>query len=329
MYQSNLNKILNHKNKQNFPKALMLFGEEHFLINFYAQKITSHLNTDEIQKLYLVDYDFNSAKSLLSQNSLFGETSLLIIETEKKLDNKQLKELILRASKSQNNYFLYLYFGDDFKASFKSFQPENGVSSDFVRFFKMNYEDIWIFLKNEISLKNIQIEDKALNLLIHYKDTHIELILAELKKLSILNKNIEEQDIVDSVYILENIKFEKFLVHFLTTGDFLGLLDSVSNQNIEPTVVIIYLIRLIEELILRRINYENRENYDSVTVLKRKLPPQIDSERMRITLQNDLNRLQKLLSLVLTYEYKYRSGMVADKYSIFIAMLSDIKNNFF
>ena len=73
-----------HLQNNSAPRAMALFGESHFLIDRYANRL-SQIEGASVLSLYHDEYDFNTAKAHLSQGSLFGDQNLLIVKHEKKL----------------------------------------------------------------------------------------------------------------------------------------------------------------------------------------------------------------------------------------------------
>ena len=64
------------------PNAVMLFGESHFLIDRYIKRIADVPDAN-VLSFYHDEYDFESAKTHLSQGSLFGGRNVLIVKNEK------------------------------------------------------------------------------------------------------------------------------------------------------------------------------------------------------------------------------------------------------
>jgi DNA polymerase-3 subunit delta len=133
MYQREFDQRL----KQTFPKAVLLYGANEYLIDYYIDLYKTKLDAKEsMLTLYFDEWDFDQAKNYLSQTSLFGGTNLLIVKHDKKIPKKELDLLIQLANKNADNYFLYGY--DEAKTAAKSLQSsltdkKGGV---WVRFFE-------------------------------------------------------------------------------------------------------------------------------------------------------------------------------------------------
>ena len=104
---------LDQKLQQALPKALLLYGENSYLIDFYIEYYIRSLQAEEDRlSLYFDEWDFAQAKNYLSQSSLFGGTNLLIVKHEKRIPKKELDTLIALANKNSDNYFLFGFSGE-------------------------------------------------------------------------------------------------------------------------------------------------------------------------------------------------------------------------
>ncbi|MGD9717183.1 MAG: hypothetical protein AB7U26_08930, partial [Sulfuricurvum sp.] len=120
-----------HLQNNTAPRAMALFGESHFLIDRYAQRLGA-IEGASVLSLYYDEYDASVAKAHLSQGSLFGDRNLLIVKSEKKLPKSDLDTLVELVGKNSDNFFLYCYYGDDVKGADTAF---NGPDAGSVRFF--------------------------------------------------------------------------------------------------------------------------------------------------------------------------------------------------
>ena len=92
------------------PRAILLYGENSYLINSYIQHYINITDaTKSLMRQYYDEYSFDSAKSYLSQSSLFGGTNLLLIKRDKKIPKKELDILIELINKNSNNYLIFYY----------------------------------------------------------------------------------------------------------------------------------------------------------------------------------------------------------------------------
>jgi len=318
MYQRDFDKLLRNKK---IPKNIMLFGESHFLIDRYFEKLKSILSVDEIFTFYDFDYNLESARGSISQGSLFAETTLLVIKSEQKIANKDLKILIESVKKSDASFFIYLYYGENFKDSQKSFiSTEN--STNFVRFFNPNFRDIQNIIYSEIKDKKIGISQDGINQLIHLKNSNLSLILNEITKIANYGKkNFEKDDILQIVSPSGDIELDKIIHYFFSSKDFSKLLQFIELKNLDEIMTIAYMVKFIEEIYLFRSAFERGENSDAFSVLGRKLPPHVEQQKQENWRKFNLNQIEKLLILLMKAELKFKSGKVGDKSSYFAKVL--------
>jgi len=127
MYKHELDKYLSYS----LPKALLLHGENDYLITQYIKHYIEKLNAKEdLLALYFDEWHFPTAKEYLSQSSLFGGVNLLIIRHDKKLPKKELDALIDIAHKIGESYLVFAFSGEPKEAVLlqSSFVPKKGCT---------------------------------------------------------------------------------------------------------------------------------------------------------------------------------------------------------
>jgi DNA polymerase-3 subunit delta len=208
--------------KNELPKALLLYGENEYGIEKTLQRYITTLDAKEdMLKLYFEEWDFEQAKNYLSQGSLFGGVNLLIIRNDKvKNIKKQDLELLIEATmKNENNYLIYIYYGDvkNIKETTKLFNKK--PKSVDVRFFPYLPKDNIAYLEKEAHTLNIDIDHHALARLIDTLDGNLALALNELKKLSIFERKIMAQDVDNLVYSTSPLSIETLLLELFNKAD--------------------------------------------------------------------------------------------------------------
>ncbi|MCF6206640.1 MAG: DNA polymerase III subunit delta, partial [Sulfurovum sp.] len=167
---------------------------------------------EETLALYFDEWDFEQAKSYLSQTSLFGGTNLLIVKHDKKIPKKELDQLVELANKSSDNYFIYGYAGTaaNAKALQSSFTDKKG--GVWVRFFEPNIRDGIPMLQQKASAIELDIDHYALQHLMRLLNNNLALCMNELDKLAILGTRISSKDIDRLVYSTAPLAIEKLLI---------------------------------------------------------------------------------------------------------------------
>ena len=199
------------------PQAVMLYGESHFLIDYYL-RIFSSIPDANVLSLYHDEYDFNSAKNHLSQGSLFGDQNLLIIKNEKKVPKKDLDTLLELVQKNPDNTFIYAYYGSDMKTSAKAFNKKSGGIE--VRLFPPFANEARSLIMQEAQRLGIQMDGYAATHLIESQNGDLSLAFNELSKLQILGRPVGTKEIDALVYGVAEVKIDQFINHLLAKKDF-------------------------------------------------------------------------------------------------------------
>jgi len=316
LYQREFNKILE---SGNIPKALMLFGEVHFLIDRYFKLIKERINPDEVTIFYNFDYSFESARGSISQGSLFANTQMLVIKSEDKLPTKELKELIKTAQQSENSWFIYLFYGDNFKDNQKAFGDK------FVRFFNPKPYEIKDIIFSEVGKRDFQISEDGVEKLIYLKNSNLALIVSEIEKLANYGKkSLEAQDIIKLVSPSGDVELDRVIGYFFRSGDFGKLVKYVSLHGVDEVMVVAYMSKFVEELYIFRSAIEMGESLSSLSLLGRKLPPQVEREKIAMGRRFNLIQIEKFLFTIMRSEVEFKSGEVGDKTSLLVERLIEI-----
>ena len=109
MYKKELeNKLANNTEM----RAILLYGEDSFLIGYYGDKIAQKILAKGCEKnsFYFGEFDFEAALSCFSQGSLFGDEALVWIKVDKKIPKKQLDSLIEAIEKNQSGYLILEFY---------------------------------------------------------------------------------------------------------------------------------------------------------------------------------------------------------------------------
>ena len=100
MYQREFDQKL----KQAFPKAVLFYGENDYLVDHYIDNYIKKTDAKEsMLSLYHDEWDFEQAKNFLSQTSLFGGTNLVVVKHDKKIPKKDLDILVELTNKNEDN----------------------------------------------------------------------------------------------------------------------------------------------------------------------------------------------------------------------------------
>lgn len=304
MYQREFDQKL----KNTFPKAVLFYGDNEYLVDFYIDTYIKQTDAKEsLLSLYHEEWDFQQAKAFLSQTSLFGGTNLVVVKRDKKIPKKELDILIALANKHSDNYFLYGYSGlpKDAKSMQSAFTEKKGAM--WVRFFEPNIRDGIALLQQKSQKIGLNIDHYALQHLMLILNNNLALCANELDKLAILGTKITGKDIDRLVYSTAPLAIEQLL------------LELFNNKPIVPTITKLLEIGEDELDILRATQYFVNQIFlfhayiklygdvDSLAILGYKLPKQIEEQKAQLALR------VKSASLLKIYEYLLESELAIKK----------------
>lgn len=206
MYEAEFNKI-----KNNLPNAFMLYGACRLSIFINLEIIKSLKKYDERLILRDSDYKLNKAVDFLSESSLFASSKQLILEFEKGISSKDLKE-ILKHINSENQLILAIYDGKALK------DLELSINNNFVRFFekKTSFEQIAL-LKEITNFYKINASEEALQYL--QKNYEFDIFKAGCELLKYKNQTLDLSTIKEHLESDNALGFDDFLSNFLKTKE--------------------------------------------------------------------------------------------------------------
>ena len=320
MYKQALDTLLQ---KNSLPKSLMLYGECSYYRNYYLEKIASIFGSKHEQLRYYFDeYNFQSAKTFVSQSSLFGDKNILIIKSEKTIPKKELEVILQNCQKNENSFFLYEYFGDDKKAKdiSKIFSKKNGA--DFVRFFKPNSYEAVNLLLNYAKEINLDINRYALEHLYNIQNEDLSLCLEELKKLKNLDKSIEVNDIDKYSFSLGLADMETLMEKFFYKKDIKELVgEFLETSNANEIFIINAMENYFSTLFMFYLYILSHGNFDVKAILGYPLPPVIAKKRADMSIKIKLPVYKQLFIELSKIELKLKTDSHIDKTSYFISSL--------
>ena len=320
MYKQALDTLLQ---KNALPKSLMFYGECSYYRNYYLEKIASLFGSKEEQLRYYFDeYNFQSAKTFISQSSLFGDNNILIIKSEKTIPKKELEVILKNCQKNENSFFLFEYFGEDKKAKdiAKIFNKKN--NADFVRFFKPNSYKAINLLLNYAKKINLDINRYALEHLYTVQNEDISLCLEELKKLKNLNKPINISDIDKYSFSLGLADIEKLMENFFYKKDIKELIGEFLEISSANEIFIINAMENYFSTLFMFYSYIlSHGNFDAKAILGYPLPPIIAKKRADMSIKIKLPVYKQLFQELANIELKLKTDSYMDKTSYFISSL--------
>ncbi len=314
--------------RRNLPRAVLLYGDNRYLILLYIEyyiKITK--SSDTLRKYYFDDYNFDDAKSYLSQISLFASgTNLLIIKRDKKIPKRELDTLIELVSKSSNNYLIFYFQGKakDAKSMQSSFTSKNGAV--WVRLFAPNIKESIELLSKEANRLGINIDNSTLQYLLLVLDGNLTLSVKELEKLSIMGAKITTNDIDRLVYSTSSFSVDKLITQIFYKKPILKILNKIDKLGVDEFATLRATEIFLNQIYLFHIHIKLYGNFNSQEIIGYKLPRDIEEQRVKIARGLNLDTLFEMFNLLLDVELRIKKSSAHNRelllYGAFIRLQS-------
>ena len=284
MYKKDFDKL------KQIPNTLLLYGNS-FYLQEYEKKLLDRFKDSNILKMYYDEFDFERAKIHLSENSLFGDTNVLIIKHNKIPPN--LDKLLKYA---KNSYLFFFYYGNK--------KPEI-FGKNFVRFFEPNLREKLEFLDELSKEFNLTITKEAKMFLA--KSLEPSFFRKEMEKLSLYSDEITLNDVKELVFIYKEESFEELFVSILKGEDFLDKLNSML-EVVDFKRIIPAMIRYVRDLYSYNL-YIKQTGLNSLEgFLGYKLPFNIEKQRVELAIKFKEKDYYELLKSLLDFELKMRNS---------------------
>jgi len=304
MYKNELKNLIASKK---IPKSLLIYGECEYQSDFYLNKILSLIGEAEKLIFYFDEYNFASAKSHISQASLFGDINILIIKHNKKILANELKKFIEIAYKNSDSYFIFQFLGEALSAKELQKFFNKKFNSNFVRFFKLNLYEAKNYLINRANELKIDIDSYTLEYLFMLNSENLALSINELEKLSILNRKINPKDINQLSVGMGEIGLEEFIKKLLNKEDITDIISSVMEFN-EEVKIINSIQNYLTTLFMFHSYIKIYGKFDSKEILGYNLPPKIANERASEAIKIDVKKYQILLEHLINTEFELKKA---------------------
>lgn len=214
MYKREFDSLIASKKAPNF---FLIRGNDEFLNAFCAKQLLNLWNSENVLEQYFEEYNFNEVMSFL-EPSLFGDKNIIYIKNDKTTSTKEIKEIIEKCKKDENNYVLYEIYecgnrlNNDFLKAF---------GTNFLRVFKPNSQNEALQILTQIS-QILKLFPNSLALLEIYKihNENLSLCVAELKKFKSLNLELNLENVKENVSGLNEVSFEDLFEKIINLKDF-------------------------------------------------------------------------------------------------------------
>jgi len=318
MYQREFDQRL----KQSFPKAVLLYGENDYLVDFYIDTYIKQTDAKEsMLSLYHDEWNFEQAKNFLSQTSLFGGTNLLVVKHDKKIPKKELDILIALANKNADNYFLYGYNGaaKDAKSMQSAFTDKKG--GVWIRFFEPNIRDGIATLQQKAQKIHLDIDHYALQHLMLLLNNNLALCANELDKLAILGIKVTSKDIDRLVYSTAPLATEQLLIDLFNKKPITDTITKLLDLGEDEASLLRSTQYFVNQIFLFHAYIKLNGHVDSAAILGYKLPKQIEEQKAQLALRVKSAALLKIFEHLLESELIIKKAPATQREVLLYSML--------
>jgi len=288
------------------PKYCVFYGNS-FYLQEYENKILEKFQNENILKLYYDEYDYDRAKTHLSESSLFGGINVLIIKHNKIPVN--IDKLI---KYTNSNYLFFFYYGNK--------KPEI-FDKNFVRFFEPALKEI-IEIIDKYSLEyNVKLTQEAKLKLA--RSVESAFLKKEIEKLSNYSTHITLNDIEQLVFEYKEESFEDLFVLILNNKEFLVNLQYLLEKT-DYNRIISALIRYIKDLYTYKLYIKKTGSSSLEGLLGYRLPLHINKQRVELAIKFKDKDYYELLKFLLKKELEIRSTE-KNKEAIFWEVITYLK----
>jgi DNA polymerase-3 subunit delta len=308
--------------KQGLPRAVLLYGENEYMLDYYADIYKSQLDAGEsLLALYHDEYNFDQAKGYLSQSSLFGGINLLLIRSDRKIHKKELEILIELTQKNSDNYLLYIYEGSSSNARSLqgSFSEKKG--GVWVRFFEPNVRDGISLLQQKAQEIGLDIDHYALSHLMTLLNNNLALCVNELGKLAILDSRVQSKDIDRLVYSTAPLAVEQLLIDLFNKKEINETIGRLLDLGEDEYSILRSTQFFVNQIFLFHAYIRLHGKPDSKEILGYKLPRHIEEQKASLALKVKTSALLKIYEHLLETELSIKRPGSIDTESLLYGAL--------
>lgn len=313
MYKSELDKHIQNKTVSN---SFVFFGESSFLIDWYT-KLLSTIAESSPLLMYHDEYHFATAKAHLSQASLFGDRSVLVLKSEKKIAKAEIDILIDLCEKNPENIFIYAYYGTDHKTYAKAFSKKSTMS---VRFFHPKEHEAQTIVLQRAHEEGVHIDKYAISHLLAIHNGDVALACNEILKFKVFQREITTKDIDALVYGLGEINIDNLIKKIIQNKEFKEDLHRFLEHGEDEIRLLTTITGYLTQLYLFNIYIRVNGAPNALEILGFPAPKFVVDEKAALSIKIKPATYYKLHELLLNSELKMKSAH-GDKEAILYSTL--------
>ncbi|MGB6329823.1 MAG: DNA polymerase III subunit delta [Halarcobacter sp.] len=310
MYKNEFDNALRQNKTFN---AYMFYGQSNFLIDYYTSIISKQLGSpDEIEKLYFDDFNFKYAKDKLLQSSLFTSNNILVIKLDKKLNKKEVVELIEACNKNPDSKVVFSCMGDnDFKTMGGYFTSKlNAVS---VRMFSPFQNEAIRILEAQAKELNVNCDMSALNHIYFMHRQDLSLCVNDLRKLSILEERITPDIVNKHCFGIGAVNFEDFLHNLMSAQDISDDLQLLLEEGMNEIYLLNQISSFVQQLFMISSYARIHGSANAKEILGFIPPKNVWEKKTRLAIGIKAERFLEILDYLLNIELELKSSKISNQ----------------
>lgn len=340
MYKSQLDTLL----KKTAPRASLLYGESEFLIDYYSKKIAHNIATHSEEKttFYFDEYQFESVNTLLSQGSLFGGQSLVVIKTTQKLPKEEVQSFLKSIARYPQNALIIEYYASSskslgeyakdckaFAASFKNPGLKGNTIAE-VRFFTPQLDECKMLLQEKAKELGLIIDDRLLSHILSLHNNDIGIASKELEKFVIYKtdqqpKIIELGDINVLCDGVASFSIEELNYAIMDKKPFLEILHAIYEEGVNEIMMIGEIQRFFYQLFLFFAYIKIHGKADATEILGFNPPQQIVQRLSRYCIRLKEQDYAHIFEILSQWRYDVSKGRSKQSYNALIKIQALIR----
>ena len=295
--------------KKTIYNGYLFYGADPYLVESYGEMVAKSLTQeDALQKLYFEDFTVESAQGILSQNSLFSSTNILLCKITKKIGKKELDNLLALSVSNQSTLIICCFGDADFKSMEGSFTKKSNSIS--VRFFQPEPHEALAILRTKCDQCKIKIAQAELEYLytMHQKD--LGLCVSDLEKLAILEEPISAKTISLQCFGLGSVDIENFMENLILGKNINKELYDLLEEGVNEIALINRITSYIQILFMINSYLKLYGTLNIIEIWGYPLPQKVAARHAEVAKRFQKNDFETMLQFFCELELELKSGKV-------------------
>ncbi len=334
MYKSQLDSLLKASKA---PRISFLYGDS-FLVEYYSRLIASALMCEEKNVFYFDEYNATQINALLSQSSLFGTRSLVVLKINDKINKKDI-ELFLQSlfHNTQNALIIEYYQGSkspaDYAKNSKIYagyfkhpkMPKDDIIE--VRFYEPTLHECMDFMRQKAKTMSLKASDKVLHQILSLQNNDIALSLNELEKFVIYTdgREIEPSDVNLLCDGVASFSISELCHTLMEKKPFVEMLHSIYEEGVNEIAMISEIQRFFYQLFLFYAFIKANGRADEREILGYAPPKHIVEPLVRHCIRFKENEYIAIFELLSAWRYEVSKGKSKQSMSALIKIQEMIR----